>query len=395
MSSLILQPTPDVHDHLVIVGTTIRKPAAIVAAYLQGLSTQRPVPHTRLLYHFILDGCPPDTADLVRAFVAEHGGVVEAVDGATGDFRDDGGVTHEWTQPAMARVGQSKNRILRAAWDQHAEAVWFVDSDLLCDPGTFRSLWYADAPIACAVYWTRWQNTPECRPLPQVWLQHPYQLSGQGYADEAAFLARLATRQLTRVWGQGACTLIRRRALDKRITFDYVPGVSQEGMMGGEDRHFCLRADAAHLVMVADPWPHIFHIYHPQDVDDVGKWQEAFASDTVAAPAWLNLSIRLLEPVPVGPSQTTLLAPVSARFRVGRGEVLPELEEAALGHLDGTPFVTPLYYPLTYPIAWLRGQKRLVEVTVVDAKSAALQPNTVARDMTIYTTAQQGELHGD
>lgn len=391
--SLILQPTPDVRAERVVIGTAIRKPPEVVRGYLTSLARQRPVPGVTCEYHFVLDTAPPETADLIRAFVAEHGGVVEEAEAVlAADYSDDG-VTHHWTPDAMARVGRLKNRILDRARTTGAEGVWFVDADLLLDAGTFRSLWYSEAPIACAVYWTRWRKDFHEVAAPQVWLRHPYGLSGNGYADEASFRAQLLTRQLTRVWGQGACTLLRRVVLDKGVDFSYIDGVSREGMMAGEDRHFCLRAESAHLTMMADPWPHIFHIYHTEDRANVDKWLSRFEDLRWGRPAWVNLHLRLLEPVPVGPGQFSQVPPAHARVRLGCGQLLPDLERQVLDHLDGAPFVAEVCYPVHYPVPFLQGQKRLIEVTVVDWKVEAgmpiLEDDLVnGRDRVAYTPEQ-------
>lgn len=398
--TLILQQTPDVRRELILVGCAIRKPPEVVAAYLQHLAQQRPIPNTEVRYHFVCDHAEPETVALVEAFVVKHGGVCEQAEGPMQqDFSDDGPVTHQWTGTAMARVGALKNRILASAWEQHAAAVWLCDADLLCDPGTLRSLWYTEAPIACAVFWTRWQNHPQALAAPQVWLTHPYGLAGNGYPDEASFRRRLRSRQLTRVWGQGACTLLRRRVLEKQVSFAYIDGVSQEGMMAGEDRHFCLRAEAAHLPMAADPWPHIFHVYHNEDKAKIGAWTERLSTLSTGLPTWLNLNIRLLEPVPIGPGQMTHLPPITARARVGVGQILPDLEAQCLQHLDGQPFVATIHYPVTHPVSFLRGAKRLAEVVVVDHKGSAGMPVleeevSAGMDVAAYTPAQVQSLVG-
>ncbi len=391
---LILQPTPDVRKDLIVVGCAIRKPPEIVAAYLQHLAQQLPIPNTEIRYHFVCDHAEPDTVALVEAFVAQHGGRVEHADGPMAqDFSDEHPTTHQWTGSAMARVGMLKNRILAGAWEAQAAAVWLCDADLLCDPGTLRSLWYSESPIACAVFWTRWHNDPRAIAAPQVWLTHPYGLQGNGYPDEASFRARLLSRQLTRVWGQGACTLLRRRVLEKQVNFAYIDGVSQEGMMAGEDRHFCLRAEAAHLPMMADPWPHIFHVYHPDDRQKIPAWTEKLATLSIHKPEWLNLHIRLLEPLPIGPSQVGHIPPIVARVRVGKGDLLPDLEAQCMNHLSGEPFVASIHYPIHYPNAALRGKKLLAEIVVVDHKGPmgfpVLEEEVVAgMDLVAYTPEQ-------
>jgi hypothetical protein len=368
---MILQPTPDVRLDLIVVGTTIRKPPDIVRAYLDSLAAQKLPPNTRTSYHFILDTDDAAVVDMVGAFVTEHGGLTEKVDAIVKDFEDNHAVTHQWSPGAMARVGQLKNRIITHALDIGAVAVWFCDADLLCDDHTLRSLWYSDVPVACAVYWTRWHNDPSLCAAQQVWLRHPYELSGRGYADDGAFRARLLTRELTRVWGQGACTLIRREVLEKGVNFSYIEGVPLEGMMAGEDRHFCLQCENQHVPMWADPWPHIFHCYHPDDrkalTFHAQRLQAVHAHD--GKPVWLNLKIRMLEPVQVGQQQWAHLPPVVVRVRCGAAAMLPELEKQCLQNLHGNPFLAQIVFPSTYPTAALRGKRKIAEVVVIDAKT--------------------------
>jgi len=399
---IILTPTPDARQDLIVVGTCVRKPPVIVRAYLASLASQVVPPGCRVEYHFIADQADPDTVALLHAFVTEHGGLVEEeAAGGAKDFDDTGPVTHSWTNTAMARVGQMKNRIIQRARDANAVAVWFVDADLICDDHTLRSLWFADKPIAHAVFWTRWQNIPTCPIVPQVWLLHPYQLQGRGYCDEAAFRRQLLTRQLTRVWGGGACCLIRRVALDAGVDYSYIPGASQEGMMAGEDRHFCIKAEAAHMEMYADPWPHIYHIYHPEQVAEIDGQVERLQHlrDQQDHPSWLNLSLKMLEPVQTGPTSFSHIPGTNVRVRVGVGDILPDLEAQCLAHLDGVAFTAVVHYPMSYVVAAIRGQRRLMEVTVVDYKGPAPMPvvehdlpNGI--DLTTYTGRQLESLYG-
>ena len=137
---MILEPTPDVRQDLIIIGTTIRKPPEIVRAYLASLERQELPPNTRVSYHFVLDTDEQEVVEIVSEFVRVHDGVAEKVDAIAKDFDDSNTVTHQWTASAMERVGQLKNRIITRALDLGAVAVWFVDADLLCDNRTLRSL---------------------------------------------------------------------------------------------------------------------------------------------------------------------------------------------------------------------------------------------------------------
>lgn len=399
---MILSPTPDLATQDIVIGLVIRKPLEIVKACLACLSAQALPPNIAIRYHVILD---TDDAEVIQHcadfLAAGERNVMECEIPVQGDFSDSGPVTHEWTTPAMARVGRLKTRILKAALASHATAVWLVDADLLCDAGTLKSLWYVEAPVAFAVFWTRWHNDPQLHSAPQVWLRHPYSLDGRGY-DEGSFRRRLTTRQCTQVWGGGACTLIRRSVLEAGVTFDYVPGVPLDGMMAGEDRHFNIQCESRHIPMIADPWPHIFHCYHVSDRASIGEWMTRLADVRTVGipdPVWLNLRLRMLEPVPMGPNTFGHVPPHTIRIKVGTGQILPDLEHQCLQHLDGQPFIASVHYPSWYPLDWLRGQKRLIDVTVVDAKNALPMPVIGDEwagpfDLTTLTLAQQDSLSG-
>jgi cellulose synthase/poly-beta-1,6-N-acetylglucosamine synthase-like glycosyltransferase len=279
--SVELGVVPHSQAHLVVIGTTVRKSPVIVAAYLQSLAWQVCPKQVTRLYCFVDDGSPKETRALLDAFVAEHGGVVwDAEQSLAVDFADDNPVTHQWSNTAMDRVGRSKDRILAFARVERAEAVWFADSDLIMDPMTLTSLWSVPEQIVCAVYWTRWNKVPPEHPPvhagPQVWLGHPYNLNGLGM-EEWEFRRRLVTRQITTVLGQGACTLIRREALLRGVSFAPWPGNTIPGIGQGEDRHFCMRAEALHLKQVADPWPDLFHVYHrPEDEELIPEYLNRF-----------------------------------------------------------------------------------------------------------------------
>jgi hypothetical protein len=264
--TVLLRPTPQHQTQRILIGTSLRKPAPIVAAYLDSLAWQDLPPQTTVSYGFVLDTEDPQVVAMVELFVAQRGGTILRPGVGPNDTNDQHPVTHQWSPQGMARVGKNKNLLLQYALEQGFDAVWFVDADLICDRTTLVSLWANKASIACAVYWTHWHKTPKMAAAPQVWLTHPYGLDGRGY-EGPEFRKELVDRQRIEVWGQGACTLIRRSAIEKGVSFDFVPGVPTDGMMAGEDRHFCLRAEALHLPMIADPWPDIFHVYHPDDVD--------------------------------------------------------------------------------------------------------------------------------
>lgn len=319
-----------------------------------------------------------DARDYLRQWVNEIGGgeVLRAVPSPLGDFSDDPGLpSHNWSPSSMARVGQAKNRILRKAIELKADAVWLVDADLILDKTTLKSLIAADRPVSCGVYWTHWQRATGNESIqlhagPQVWLNHPYEMNGRGMEDWE-FRGKLVRRELTQVWGQGACTLIDRRVVEAGINFDYVPEIPLQGLMAGEDRHFCLWAERGHLPMFADAWPDIFHIYHrPEDELKIPAMLERLGTDHPMTPQLgdlVSLLLQPLEPLPT-PRGMQQLSPHPVRGRLGQIPLMPELEEAVYHLTRGQTVTVRVHCPVSHPIPYYRGRARLYRVTLVDCK---------------------------
>lgn len=371
---------PDVRERVIAVGTSVRKSAAILRHYLASLAWQELPPNTRLLPIFVLDGCDFDATALLSDWVAKHGGVIlSSTHTPTPDFDDNHPDSHQWSESAMRRVGAAKDAIIVEARRRDVDALWFCDADLVCDTTTLKTLFAAPGPITSAVYWTRWSaraaETRQIHAAPQVWLRHPYELKGAGYTEQE-FRARLAARMLTKVAGYGACTLLQRRALDAGVSFAPVPGVPQVGLMAGEDRQFCIRAQMLHLDGWAEPWPDIFHIYHPTDVEKAPAYTRLGTSHNARAMFGdlVSLTIQPIEPIAFGNGGYTAIPPQYVRGRLGALPLAPELEEAVYDLTRDEARIVSVHFPVHYPVAMYAGQRRLIRVTLNDAKPLGWAP---------------------
>lgn len=379
---------PHEQTHLVVIGTSLRKNKTILDAYFRSLEWQILPRNVKPFYLFVDDGLEPDALAAAQAFVQLHGGQLVSSGNGANDFSDNHPVTHQWSDSAMARVGQNKDYILAWARENRAEAVWFADSDLIMDPMTLTSLWSIPDQIVCGVYWTRWQRNPsEMNPVhagPQVWQRHPYDLNGNGM-DEWELRRDLINRQIVPVYGQGACTLIRRVALAKGVSFAPMPGNTGPGLMQGEDRHFCIRAAQLHIRMVADGWPDIFHIYHrPDDEALIPEMQKRLESSISGARALGAVVGEIDHPV-VGDLvslELCALEPIEwqhqpvqyVRGRLGKLGLMPELEDAVLQMERDQTMIVPVHFGLDYALPPYRGERRLIRVKLIDHKPMGFAP---------------------
>lgn len=76
-----------------------------------------------------------------------------------------------------------------------------------------------------------------------------------------------------KVGGLGACTLIRRHALERGVSFQEIYNLG----LTGEDRHFCIRAAALGLELYADTHYPPFHIYRESELDSLTEYKENLA----------------------------------------------------------------------------------------------------------------------
>lgn len=354
----------------ILLGSPVRKAPDTLAAFLRSVARQVLPAGVTLDHAFVDDNTDPvSSSALLMQF--PNATILQGTQ-ATGDFSDAAGPTHQWTPQAMNRVGEAKNRLIRLALEQGYDYLWLVDCDLILGPTTLLSLYHTDGPIVCGVFWTRWQDTPDCPPLPQVWLRHPYQLDGRG-KDQPTFLHDLATRQRVPVWGQGACTLYRTDVFRKGVSFTLLPDLPTEGMWIGEDRHLCTRAERLHVPMLGDGWPDIFHVYHDRQRAEIPEWEAKLSTVEEGFPtlhSLVSLHLQPLEPIPTEGGGMAHIPRQHSRGVLGRMGLAPELEATVLDLQRGQSKIVKVTYPI-WSKSPLRGQKRLIEVTLVDHKPFA------------------------
>ena len=366
--ALIRESLPDAKVARFMCGSPVRKDPDVLAAFLGSLEAQV-VPRGTALSHVLVDdNTNPDSSAILQSWCERNQGLyLDRRSADLGDFRE-GAFTHEWTAQAMSRVGALKNELIGLCLEQQYDGLWFVDADLVMGPRTFWSLYHTDAPIACGVFWTRWQNEPSCPALPQVWLRHPYHLDGRGL-DHVEFMDSLMARQRVQVWGQGACSLYRSDVFRKGVSFARVTDLPTGGMWDGEDRHLCTRAERLHVPMYADAWPDIYHVYHEQDRTRIPVYDEpdgAPATDDL-----ISVQLQPLEPV-LNNGQAQFIGVQHVRGRLGRLKLADDLDEAIRSMSRGEQRIVSVEFPSWSPVVVYRGQRRLMQVTLLDWKAYRL-----------------------
>lgn len=205
----------------------------------------------------------------------------KCIDGA--EFPRDAGPAyqgHNWHSGLVSRVAAIKDEALRLMLETDADAVFLVDADVILHPDTVRHLLGLNLPVVSEVFWSQWPKYPDVY-LPQVWDVHPYSF----HSPESVL--QLREPGCYKVGGLGACTLIRREALemfgDSDRWFAPFPGLGE----WGEDRHFCTRASAAGISLHADTALPAFHVYRAEQLDEARGWFAAGCPADYFRSVWL------------------------------------------------------------------------------------------------------------
>ncbi|KKK82332.1 hypothetical protein LCGC14_2804460, partial [marine sediment metagenome] len=273
--------------------------------------------------------------------------------------------THHWQLATFEWLGSLRQQFLGTAKERGYDRVFLVDSDLLIDPLCLQSLITCDKSIVSAVFWTQWQ--PEMPPMPQVWLKHPYGFNARGW-QEHEFLQELSNGALVRVYGLGACTLIKSDVLDKVQYHPLLPGLPTGGMWQGEDRSFCIRAERAHVEMYADAWPNVFHCYRPSDEAQIDRMLDVLpALNKSKKPELGDFVSVALEST----SEAQLVGHVEhARGKLGKIPFMEEIENKVLELEPGDEALVKVKYPHWHDIVEYRGVSKVIRVRLLGAKYA-------------------------
>lgn len=159
----------------------------------------------------------------------------------TGDLYQKTHNDHIWTNANLTKMHELRNRTVKAMLDGGYDYWFSVDTDVILQPQTLRTLLEADKDIVSEIFWTNgWCN---------AWMHD--QASGMSKEWQKPGLYRCGMT--------GACTLVKRKVFEAGV--DYSPIHCIQKALWGEDRHFSIRAACAGFEMWVDthcPAEHLF-----------------------------------------------------------------------------------------------------------------------------------------
>ena len=171
----------------------------------------------------------------------------------TGKTYEKTGNDHLWTLDLMLKMSDLRNRtiteMLTGGYDY-----WFsVDTDIVLDPRTLRTLIEADKDIVSEIFWTQ---APSGRYWCNAWM-----------VDQAAGMKEDWRKPgLYRCGMTGALTLVKREVFKAGVDYTPIPNIFQA--LRGEDRHFCVRAACAGFEMWIDTHCPAEHLYTRKVYED-------------------------------------------------------------------------------------------------------------------------------
>ncbi len=258
----------------VLVASAVRKPAAVVRGFLQGLRSLEP-PDAPVDWLLVDDNGDHGSSELLAAARNPAGRVtVRKLSPQRRGRGPDGG--REWPEALVRHAAEIKDRIIDEAVAGGYDHLFLVDADLVLQPPTLGHLAGLGLPIVSEVFWTRWHAMGA--ELPNVWVSDRYTLyraergerpsRDEVIARTRAFLESLRQPGVFPVGGLGACTLITRRALEAGVRFALLPNLT----WWGEDRHFSIRAAALGVDLWADTHHPPLHLYREADLRRLPEW---------------------------------------------------------------------------------------------------------------------------
>jgi len=261
----------------VLIGSTVRQKPAILAEFLKSLADLVSI-NLAIDFMFVDDNELEESKNLLNNFNCNEAKVY-IISGEKFDQYLCDENNHQWKEILIWKVAKYKDRIIDFAKEKQYDFLFLVDSDLVLHPRTLLNLISTGKDVISEIFWTKWK--PEEPQLPQVWVSDQYNLyhrhRNQSLTQDEAnsringFLNCLKIPGVYEVGGLGACTLISQKAIQAGVCFKEINNIS----FWGEDRHFCIRANALAFKLFVDTYYPAYHIYRESELEGVTAYKKA------------------------------------------------------------------------------------------------------------------------
>ena len=153
---------------------------------------------------------------------------------------------HIWTLDLMQKMGIMRNRTIQEMLDKGFDYWLSIDTDIIVDPKTLRTLIEADRDIVSEIFWTQ---APNGKWWCNAWDYDQYSPPAEEWRKPGLYRCGMT----------GALTLVKRKVFEAGVDYTKIPNIHQA--LRGEDRHFCVRAACAGFGMWIDTHCPARHLY--------------------------------------------------------------------------------------------------------------------------------------
>jgi len=263
----------------ILIGSPVHQKPIILEHFLQSLN-ELSISNLTVDCLFVDDNTDEISSRMLHQFQFKHG-TSYVINGHKNEEYVCNDHSHMWKESLIWKIASYKDIMIHTALEHHYDYLFLIDSDLVMNPEALMQLISAQKDIISNIFWTQW-DADDKKILPQVWMLDHYTLfqhrRGEILSEiekkqrEEDFINKLKEPGVYEVGGLGACTLLSRNAMDQGINFKEIKNIS----LWGEDRHFCIRAQALGLSLYVDTHYPAYHIYRESDLNGLSKYKTTF-----------------------------------------------------------------------------------------------------------------------
>ena len=221
----------------VLITAPLRQDADVFEAYQNGLDRLEIPEDTEVSRFFVVNDCDE---------VIPHIRNAEYIVADTGETYQKTSNDHLWTLDLMWKMGELRNRTIQEMLLYGFDYWLSIDTDIVVDPKTLKTLMDADKDIVSEIFWTQ---APNGKYWCNAWMVD----QSMGMPEE------WRKPGLYRCGMTGALTLVKRRVFEAGVDYTRIPNIHQA--LRGEDRHFCVRAACAGFELWIDSHCPARHLY--------------------------------------------------------------------------------------------------------------------------------------
>ena len=224
----------------ILITAPLRQEPDVFDAYQDGLDRLEIPEDTMVSRFFVVNDC---------AEVLPHIREATYIVTNTGEAYEKTHNDHLWTLDLMWKMGELRNRTIREMLSGGFDYWLSIDTDIVVDPKTLKTLMAADKDIVSEIFWTQ---APNGRYWCNAWM-----------TDQSAGMPEEWRKPgLYRCGMTGALTLVKRKVFEAGVDYSRIPNIHTA--LRGEDRHFCVRAACAGFELWIDSHCPARHLYTRQ-----------------------------------------------------------------------------------------------------------------------------------